>query len=132
VLSQEGRKVEALKLLRKAAKYEPMVEKVFIPQLERELQQESWENGIEFLWFWGNKRLLRPKLLIWSALVLTGPKGTIHIHRRILGQWLSQIYRLLWFCWIHLVKGEGEVCQLLENVMFHAELNLTQLTAYEF
>jgi hypothetical protein len=72
VLSQEGRKVEALKLLRKAAKYEPMVEKVFIPQLERELQQESWENVIEFLWFWGNERLLRPKLLIWSALVLTG------------------------------------------------------------
>lgn len=37
VLSQEGRKNEALKLLKKAAKYEPMVEKVFIPQLEKEL-----------------------------------------------------------------------------------------------
>jgi len=30
-----------LKLLKKAAKYEPMVEKVFIPQLEKELQQQQ-------------------------------------------------------------------------------------------
>lgn len=29
-------------------------------------------------------------------------------------------------------EGQGEVCQLLENVMFHAELNLIQLTAHEF
>lgn len=44
VLSQEGRKEEALKLLKRAAKYEPMVEKVFIPQLEKELelQQKTW------------------------------------------------------------------------------------------
>lgn len=37
-LSQEGLKAEALEVLRKAAKYEPMVDKVFIPQLEEEIR----------------------------------------------------------------------------------------------
>lgn len=41
VMSQEGLKVEALELLRKAAKYEPMVEKVMIPQLEEEIRRRG-------------------------------------------------------------------------------------------
>jgi hypothetical protein len=44
-LSQEGNKVQALALLKKAAEYEPMVTSIYVSKLEEELRLENTKNN---------------------------------------------------------------------------------------